>query len=100
MSAGRYELLQETWIYQDIQQLVTVEVRKQQLVELRRVLQEIVHVRFPRLEKATQHVAEQLDHLEHFYTIIVRIGSAKNEKEARQALLEVEKMDCSGLDML
>jgi predicted transposase YdaD len=83
---SRYAILKDTWIYQEIKQEIQIEEREGRLQEQRQILQEIVQVRFPRLTSLAEQVSTRLTDLEVLRNLIVRVGIAKAEKEARQSL--------------
>jgi predicted transposase YdaD len=83
----RYDVLRETWIYQEIRQEIQVELQQQQVFERRQVVLEIIQARFPRLESLARKVVDYIDDGAMLHRLVVRVGTAKTEKEARQELL-------------
>ena len=86
---SRYAVLKDTWIYQEIKQEIQIEEREERIQEQRQVLQEIVQARFPRLTPLAEQVSARLADLETLRNLIVKVGTAKVEKEARQSFSEV-----------
>ncbi len=86
---SRYAILKDTWIYQEIKQEIQTEEREERTQEQRQILQEIVQARFPRLIPLVEQVSQQLTDLESLRKLIVKVSTAKVEKEARQCLSDV-----------
>ena len=84
--SGSYEILKDTWIYDNIKQEVQEEIQQQQLIEQRRILLEIIHARFPRIEALAKQVVEGITKAEVLRELTVRVGIARTEKEARQSI--------------
>jgi hypothetical protein len=87
----KYDVLRDTWIYQEIRQEIQIEVQQQQIFEKRQVVLEIIQARFPRLESLAQKVVEYIDDGAVLRRLVVRAGTARTEREARQKLLEMGK---------
>jgi predicted transposase YdaD len=85
----KYDVLRDTWIYQEIQQEVHAELQQQHLAEHREMALEIVQARFPRVELLARKVVECISDEVMLRRLVVTLGTAKTEKEARQGLLEV-----------
>lgn len=86
----KYDLLRDTWIYQEIQQEVQQEERQRQLVEQRQIVIELVQARYPHLESDVHRVVEQCEDMGVLHTLIVRLGKLRTEKEVRRCLSNVE----------
>ena len=83
---NNYDILRETWIYAQIQQEVRQEERKQYISEQRQMLLEIVRARFPRISQLVERVTAEVTELDTLKGLLVKIGSAHTEKEARTAI--------------
>jgi hypothetical protein len=83
---ARYAVLKDTWIYQEIKHEIQIEEREERIQEQRKVLQEIVQARFPRLAPQVEQISARLTDLETLRKLIVKVSTAKVEKEARQSL--------------
>ena len=92
-----YDILKDTWIYQEIKQQVQEEEQQQRLVEQRQTLLTIVQARFPRIESLAKKVIENITEPAILRELIVRISIARAEKEARQSFTEVTKADDEGV---
>jgi hypothetical protein len=91
MPEKKYDILRDTWIYQEIHQEVRAETLQCQISEQRDLLQEIVQARFPRLQKPVQQAADQADEAPALRRLIIIISTARTEKEARQWLHTVQQ---------
>ena len=88
MNTQKYDMLRDTWIYQEIRQQVQAEEQQRYLLEQRLVLLEIVQARFPRIKPLVEQVVEQLNEPAQLRSLIVKVSVAPKEKQARQALQE------------
>src|SRR5450755_3308692 len=86
--SSSYDLLKDTWIYRDIQHEVVEEFQQQQLDAHRQTLLAIVQARFPRIEALAQQVAQRISKPERLQELVVRVGMARTEREARQGMNE------------
>ena len=86
MATTKYNSLRETWIYQEIQQEFLAEFAEQHCEDQRQLLVAIVTARFPRMLKPLQNHINPLQDPLILRSLILKIGSARTEKEARQAL--------------
>ena len=84
-----YDVLRNTWIYQEIKQEVQSEVHQQHITELRQTLLEIIEARFPRLETLAKRVVEHITEPARVQALLVKVGTARIEQEARQGLSEI-----------
>ena len=82
----KYDVLRETWIYREIKQQVQEEEQQHYLEEQRQTLLKIVQTRFPRIESLAKKVAENVTEPSLLRDLIVKISTARIEKEARQGL--------------
>ncbi len=83
-----YDLLKDTWIYRDIKHEVVEEFQQQQLDAHHHTLLAIVQARFPRIETLAQQAAQRISEPEQLQELVVRIGMARTEREARQEMSE------------
>ena len=88
MNTQKYDVLRDTWIYQEIRQQVQAEERQHHLLEQRLILLEIVQARFPRIKPLVKQVAEQQNEPAQLRSLILKISTALTEKQAKQALQE------------
>lgn len=88
MDIQKYDILRDTWIYQEIQQQVQAEEQQRSLLEQRLILLEIVQVRFPRLKLLVKHVAEQLNEPVQLRSMLLKISTASTQKQAKRILQE------------
>ena len=86
MHTPKYDILRETWIYQEIKQEVESEEREHFLEVQRLLLIEIVDARFPRLVLLAKSVAPSITEISALHSLILCISKARLEKEARQSL--------------
>ena len=86
--SSSYDLLKDTWIYRDIRHKVAEEFQQQQLDAHRQTLLAIVQARFPRIEALAQQVAQRISEPEQLQKLVVRVGMARTEREARQGMNE------------
>jgi hypothetical protein len=84
----KYDMLRDTWIYQEIRQQVQAEEQQHCLLEQRMMLLEIVQARFPRIKPQVKQVVEQLNEPARLRSLIVKVSAAPTEKQVRQALQE------------
>src|SRR5262245_10985014 len=89
LSTNKYDILRDTWIYQEIRQQVRSEEQQQYLLEQRRILLEIAQARFPRIEPLVKQVAEQLNESAQLRSLILKISTARTEKQAREGAVGV-----------
>jgi ribosomal protein S4 len=81
-----YDLLKDTWIYKDIRHEIAEEFLQQQLDAQRQTLLAIVQARFPRIEALAQQVTQHISEPERLQELVVRVGIARTEREARQGM--------------
>lgn len=97
-----YDMLRNTWIYQEIEEQIRAEEGRRHREEQRQVMLEIVQARFPRIRFLVRQVAEQITDPATLRELIVKIGSAQGEKRARQVIREIrdtlKNEDDSGKD--
>lgn len=86
----KYDILRDTWIYQEIQQEVQQEERRQQLKEQRQIVVELVQARYPHLENLAHGAVDQCEDMHILHTLIVRVGKLRTEKEVRRCLSNAE----------
>jgi hypothetical protein len=75
----KYDVLKDTWIYQEIRQEVQAEVQQQQIIEQRQMVLEIVRARFPRIESLAQKVVEHAYDGAVLRCLVVKVGTARTE---------------------
>jgi hypothetical protein len=85
----KYDILRETWIYQEIKQEVESEEREHFLETQRQLLIEIVDARFPRLVLLAKSVAPSITEVSALHSLILCVSKARLEKEAREGLSSV-----------
>ncbi|GHO52819.1 hypothetical protein [Ktedonobacter robiniae] len=88
--ASKYYDLQNTWIYQEIKAQVQADLQAQQCQDLHHILLKIIEARFPRLI-IQAHSLGQLQP-EQLQQLIILIGSAQREREAKVALEEYQNI--------
>jgi hypothetical protein len=88
---SRYEILQNSWIYQEIKQEIQAEENERHLQEQRQILLAIVHSRFPRIEGIVQNCIEQIESSHLLWNLLYNICTARVEKEARYHLATCNK---------
>ena len=82
----KYNILRETWIYQEIKQEVVAEEHEYFLETQRQLLLEIVEARFPRLLSLATSIVPSITEISALHSLILCISKARLEKEARQSL--------------
>jgi hypothetical protein len=85
-----HDILKNTWIYQEIRQDVVEEVEQEQIAQMQVMVVEILQARFARIVPLGKRIVERIGGMEELRHLIVKIGAARGEKEAREALLEIE----------
>ena len=85
----KYDMLRETWIYQEIKQEVMSEEQEHFLQEQRQLLIEIVEARFPRLLALATSIVPSITEVSVLHALIVHVSTARLEKDARQSLSNV-----------
>src|SRR5579859_3553282 len=90
ITMSTYELLKNTWIYQEIKQQIDEENEQQYLAELRQMLLEIVQARFSRIAPLTKRIIANIDDHQELRALIIKISIARGEKEARERLLAID----------
>ncbi len=86
-----YDVLRNTWIYQEIEERIRAEESQRYREEQRQMLLEIVQVRFPRIRFLVRQLAEQITDPAALRDLIVKIGSTQGEKQARQVVREIKE---------
>ncbi len=86
MDTQKYDLLRDTWIYQEIRQQVQAEEQQHRLLEQRLTLLEIVQARFPRIKSLVKQIAEQQNEPAQLRNLIIKVSTAPTERRARQEL--------------
>jgi hypothetical protein len=86
LETQKYDLLRDTWIYQEIRHQVQVEEQQHHLLEQRLILLEIVQTRFPRIKSLVKQIAEQQNDPVRLRSLIVKISTAPTAKQVRQEL--------------
>ena len=85
-----YDMLRNTWIYQEIEERVREEEEGRYREELRLLMLEIVQARFPRIKFLAKQLSEQMTEWAMLRALVVQIGSAQGEKQARQVIREIK----------
>jgi outer membrane PBP1 activator LpoA protein len=88
LNIHKYDVLRDTWIYQEIRQQVQEEERQHYLLEQRLILLKIVQARFPRIKPLVKQIAERLNEPAQLGSLILKVSTALTEKQARQSLQE------------
>jgi ribosomal protein S4 len=83
-----YDIIKNTWIYEDIKHEVVEELQQRHLDAQRHTLLAIVQARFPRIEALARQTVQHITELERLQALVVRVGMARTEREARQGLSE------------
>ena len=96
----KYDILRETWIYQEIKQEVVSEEQQRFLQTQRELLMEIVKARFPRLLSLATSIIPSITEVRTLHSLILCISKARLEKEARQSLSNASQTEKSAEDML
>jgi ethanolamine utilization protein EutP (predicted NTPase) len=91
MEVQNYDLLKGTWIYQEIQQQIVEEQKRGYIDEQQQIVLEIVQVRFPRIAVLTKTTMENMTDLAALRALLIKVGTARVEREARQYLAEIRK---------
>ena len=82
----KYDILRDTWIYQEIKQEVASEEHEHFLQSQRQLLIEIVESRFTRLLSLATKIVPSITEVSTLHSLILCISKARLEKEARQSL--------------
>lgn len=93
MDRQKYDMLRDTWIYQEIQQQVQAEEQQRSLREQRLMLLEIVQARFPRLKLQVKRVAEQLSEPVQVRSMLLKISTASTQTQVKRILQEFTIVD-------
>ncbi len=89
--SSSYNMLRNTWIYQDIKQEAQKELQMRYAEEQRHILFEIVQARFPRVEALVQQLIEDRNEPELLRKLIIQIGTARLEKDVRQSISKIAR---------
>jgi hypothetical protein len=87
----KYDILRETWIYQEIKQEVVSEEHQHFLQTQRQLLIEIVEARFPRLLSLATSIVSSITEVSALHSLILCISTARLEKEARLGLTNADQ---------
>jgi hypothetical protein len=87
----KYDILRETWIYQEIKQEVVSEEHQHFLQTQRQLLIEIVEARFPRLLSLATSIVPAITEVSALHSLILCISTVRLEKEARQSLTNADQ---------
>lgn len=90
MIVSNYNILETTWIYQDIKQQVEKEAQQKYLVEQKQMLLEILQERFPRIVSLAKSIIKDIEEWETLKDITVNICIAGGEREVRRYLLALD----------
>ena len=91
MEVQNYDLLKDTWIYREIQQQIEEEQKRSYIDEQQQIVLEIVQVRFPRIAILTRTTMENMTDLTALRALLIKVGTARVEREARQYLAEIRR---------
>ena len=91
MEVQNYDLLKDTWIYREIQQQIEEEQKKSYINEQQQLVLEIVQIRFPRIAVLTKTTMENMTDLTALRALLIKVGTARVEREARQYLAEIRR---------
>jgi hypothetical protein len=91
MEVQNYDLLKDTWIYREIQQQVEEEQKQNYIDEQQRLVLEIVQIRFPRITVLTKTIMENMTDQAALRALLIKVGTARVEREARQYLAEIRR---------
>ncbi len=86
----KYDILRETWIYQEIKQEVAFEEHQYFLQTQRQLLIEIVEARFPRLLSLAKSIVPSITEISALHSLIFCISTTRLEKDARQSLTNAD----------
>ena len=86
LDTPKYDILRETWIYQEIKQEVVSEEHQHFLQEQKQLLIEIVGARFPRLLSLATSIVASITEASALHSLILCISTVRLEKDARQSL--------------
>lgn len=87
--SGSYLMLRDTWIYQDLKQEAQKEIQQNYVKQQHHILFAIVKARFPRIETLIGQLIKDTNELELLQTLIIEIGTARLEKDARQSIARI-----------
>jgi hypothetical protein len=92
MEEHNYDILKETWIYQEIQKCIVEEQKRSYIDEQQQIVLEIVQARFPRIVALTRETLEDMTDAVALRKLLIKVGTARVEREARQYLAEIRKL--------
>jgi hypothetical protein len=87
--SGSYLMLRDTWIYQDLKQEAQKEIQQNYVKQQQHILFTIVQARFPRIETLIRQLTKDTNELELLQTLIIEVGTARLEKDARQNITRI-----------
>ena len=93
---GSYLMLRDTWIYHDIKREAQKEIQVTYVEQQQNMLLTIVRARFPRIETLVRQLIKDTNELELLQTLIIEVGTAKLEKDARQSIARIAEKQSSG----
>jgi hypothetical protein len=91
MEVQNYDMLKDTWIYQEIRQQIVEEQERSYINEQQQIVLAIVQARFPRIATLTKTIMENMTDLAALRVLLIKISTARVEKEARQYLAEIRQ---------
>lgn len=87
----KYDILRDTWIYQEIRQEIMSELQQHFLQTQQQLLLKIVEARFPRLLALANTIVPEINETSTVQELILNISVARLEKEVRQILSDAHK---------
>ena len=87
--SGSYLMLRDTWVYQDLKQEAQKEIQQSYVEQQQHMLLAIVQARFPRIESLIRQLIKDTNELELLQALIIQVGTARLEKEARQSISQI-----------
>jgi hypothetical protein len=87
--SGSYLMLRDTWVYQDLKQEAQKEMQQIYVEQQQNMLLAIVQARFPRIEGLVRQLIKDRNELELLQTLIIQVGTARLEKDARQSIAQL-----------
>ena len=85
-----YDALRNTWIYQDLSNLIREELEQELIEEHRAILLKIIQSRFPRIQAQAELIMQTDASRSIWQSLIVEVSIARTAKAARAVLTALE----------
>lgn len=91
IAVQKYDVLKDTWIYQEIRQQVAAEQRQHYIADQQQLVLEIVQLRFPQMETLARETLQTITEVSKLRALLLKMGTVDSEQEARQYLAGINR---------